>query len=885
MEMNGYTAVPRTGEIIIDGATVNENPAAVFRGLGCVTGNGSSRLLMDYKANFPEVYEEIVKQLFAPSYGAGLTHIKVELGADVNSSSGTEPCVKRSAEEVPDVTRGAGFMLAADAKRINPAVTADLLRWGEPHWVTAAFEESKEAGFAARYQWYYETLVAAYITYGLTFDFISPDANETEKPDTEWLIYFAKHLREQENPPYDFSAIKLVASDETGTRLIAQEMLDNEELRNAVDVIGLHYTTYGDDNTQLLHDVYGKEIWYSEGIAPCNVPELSCRVDGNGMSGANGPIDVANRIINSYVNGRMVMYEFQPAVCGYYDGANYSPKQLLTANTPWSGHYNRDVGFYIAAHFTRFAEKGWQYVDSACYGDGEEEHAIWNTTHNFLTLVSPDRKQLTVHISNDSDMPRSYLIIVSRLPDMPQTLHLVESTGSDRPEQLERNWLRWIDDIHMHPVKGDAAFPVVVKPHSLLTLTSMDVSDLQTIRESYPAIAKPHRLELPYRERFAYDEKFLSERGSAPLYMTDQGGAFEIVTTEGGNVLQQMITKEQLPTDWRFGTTPSPLTCFGDDTWSNYRCSTKFRFASEELDNFAALGMRYNSAAVNPESAVCGVMLRLFTDGKWELCYMESILEVGKLEDFQYDGEHQLQLIGIGALIMAFVDGHSVAELKSENSPMVRSGRMCLQSAYYSNQFLEISAEPIQMPMPAYVYRLDCMAPQIEYADRAQNGWMLDGMADFRFFNRTCATGEAGSELKLEFCGSGISLLGKTERVIITLFLDGKLYAENVLIENTQFRESFYVIDGLSDGKHSLRLVIVEGTLDFDAAEILTDDPCPVYAPAKSASIPTVIPVERRPARPKKNIAKIAIPIAGIAATGLAVAFTVGTIMKKKKSK
>ena len=295
--------------------------------------------------------------------------------------------------------------------------------------------------------------------------------------------------------------------------------------------------------------------------------------------------------------------------------------------------------------------------------------------------------------------------------------------------------------------------------------------------------------------------------------------------------------------------------------------------------------MRYNSAAVNPESAVCGVMLRLFTDGKWELCYMENILEVGKLEDFQYDGEHQLQLIGIGALIMAFVDGHSVAELKSENSPMVRSGRMCLQSAYYSNQFLEISAEPIPMPMPAYVYRLDCMAPQIEYADRAQNGWMLDGMADFRFFNRTCATGEAGSELKLEFCGSGISMLGKTERVMITLFLDGKLYAENVLIENTQFRESFYVIDGLSDGKHSLRLVIVEGTLDFDAAEILTDDPCPVYAPAKPASIPTVIPVERRPARPKKNIAKIAIPIAGIAATGLAVAFTVGTIMKKKKSK
>ena len=89
------------------------------------------------------------------------------------------PGVKRTAEEVPEVTRGAGFMLAADAKRINPNVTADLLRWGEPLWVTAAFAESKEAGFAARYRWFYETLVAAYITYGLTFDYISPEKNCT----------------------------------------------------------------------------------------------------------------------------------------------------------------------------------------------------------------------------------------------------------------------------------------------------------------------------------------------------------------------------------------------------------------------------------------------------------------------------------------------------------------------------------------------------------------------------------------------------------------------------------------------------------------------------------------------------------------------------------
>ncbi len=871
----------KTSEIIVDGNTVNENPAAVFRGLGCVTGNGSSRLLMDYKLNFPEVYEEILRQLFAPDYGAGLTHIKVEFGADINSSSGTEPCVKRSAEEAPDVTRGAGFMLAADAKRINPAVTADLLRWGEPHWVTAAFEESREAGFAARYQWFYETLVAAYITYGLTFDYISPDANETDHADTEWLLYFAKALREQENPPYDFSAIKLVASDEVGSRTIAEEMLANEELRDAVDVIGLHYTTYGDDNTQLLHDVYGKEIWYSEGIAPCNVPALSCRVDGCGMAGANGPIDVANRIINSYVHGRMVMYEFQPAVSAYYDGSCYSPKQLMTATTPWSGHYSRDIGFWIASHFTRFARSGWQYVDSACFGDGEENHAIWNTTHNFLTLVSPDRTQLTMHISNDSDVPRSYLVIINHLPQLAKTMHFVETAGCGDQNQIDKNWFKVIDDVHVTAVKGDMAFPVVVKPHSLLTITTMDTNALK--EQKYPAIPPARRLTLPYRDDFSYADKLLAQRGNAPFYMTDQGGAFEIVQTENGTALQQMITKDALPTNWRFRGTPDPITCFGDDSWANYQCGTRFRFASEEPDNYAALGMRYNSAVTCPETSCCGPALRLYADGTWKFYSMDTVLSEGKLENFQYDSDHEIHMMAIGDLILAFADGCSVVEMRTEQRPMVCSGRMCLQSAYYQNQFLEVHADVIPMPMPAYCWRLDCLSPQIRYPAKAKNGWILNGMADYKFFNRTSALGESGSEMELRFYGSGVHLLGTSEHAVITLYLDGKLYAEHVEIKNSGYRECFYGVDQISESWHTIKLVIEDGSLEFDAAEIPTNSLNPVYTPPQPKAKPYTDTSTARSARKSRGLAKAAIPIAGAAATGLAIAFTVGAIVKKKK--
>lgn len=123
-----------------------------------VSANNSSRLLIDYKAENPDAYRELMDYIFG-SEGIGINHLKLEMGADVNSSSGTEPSVKRTEEEKADVTRGAGFQLAADAKAVNPDLTLDMLYWGLPKWVDEA-----EDKYAARYKWYKETLDAAYET-------------------------------------------------------------------------------------------------------------------------------------------------------------------------------------------------------------------------------------------------------------------------------------------------------------------------------------------------------------------------------------------------------------------------------------------------------------------------------------------------------------------------------------------------------------------------------------------------------------------------------------------------------------------------------------------------------------------------------------------------
>lgn len=121
-----------TVNIKIDGSKANTSENFLYRGQGMISCNGSSRLLLDYKEKNPESYNKILEHLYGKN-GLKFTHFKVEMGADVNTSSGTEPATMRYEDEKADVTRGAGFQLAADIKKINPDVTLDMLWWSEPN--------------------------------------------------------------------------------------------------------------------------------------------------------------------------------------------------------------------------------------------------------------------------------------------------------------------------------------------------------------------------------------------------------------------------------------------------------------------------------------------------------------------------------------------------------------------------------------------------------------------------------------------------------------------------------------------------------------------------------------------------------------------------------
>lgn len=183
---------------------------------------------------------------------------------------------------------------------------------------------------------------------------ISISAVQNERAaDTEWVKYLSEHLKNEDDSPYDYSQIKIVGGEGVCHWAFANDMLEDEALMNAVDVVGSHYTSWSTEEAQSLAYEYGKELWFSEASSPMSYSRGTYRYDGtgSGMSDISGLLDIANRIITMYPGGKMTLYEYQPVVSAYYDGVTYCQKQLISACDPWSGYFFLDGGEYNENYF------------------------------------------------------------------------------------------------------------------------------------------------------------------------------------------------------------------------------------------------------------------------------------------------------------------------------------------------------------------------------------------------------------------------------------------------------------------------------------------------------------------------------------------------------
>lgn len=781
-------------KITIDGNSMGK----VFRGLGMVSGNNSSRLLIDYKYEQPEKYQEILNHIFGKN-GLEITHFKLEMGADINSTSGTEPCVKRYENEPADVRRGAGFILAADARKINPELTLDMLFWSEPRWVT-----DSEDVYSARYKWYVENLCAAYDTFGLKFDYVSISRNE-RPVDGEWIKYFAERFRKEKNCPYDFSKIKIIAADEDNSWNIADIMVSDEKVRDSVDIIGTHYTSHSTENVRLLLDKYGKEIWFTEGSPPMEYSEGTFRFNGTGISEINGVLEIAARIAAMYPCGGMTMYEYQPVVSAYYDGVRFCHKQLINACEPWSGFYSLESGYFMSLHFSRFIKKGWKFIDSGCFCDGEkggDGHSLVNIKNCFMTAADPESGDYSVIIVNPTDSVVCADISVTGLKKSPDILNIWETRGPDGDSPFE-NYFRKTGEIRTENIDGSSRFSVNVKPFSLVTLSTLEI-ELPEIPE-----LKSEILTLPYYDDFSYEScgaNFLPERGFAPRFTTDQGGAFEVRKADGRNVLMQIITPETKSEEW--GGTPLPATSFGDDRWNNYEFSASVKLSESKTpsENYVGIGVRCFLACIG----MSGYSLLIYEDGSWKFNRNIETKLTGKY--ISGDKKAVIKISAENNKIRGYINGENVFEF-SDNA-VIGAGRAALYSSYDQNYFEFANIKPIGKF--TYINRSDDTDGCFEYS----GSWDHRLMSSFENYKRTISVGEAGASCKIAFDETGFGIFGKNEAgAVISVSVDGKILADNFAIPETGSREIFYSANGFENSHHAAEIKIISGTLSIDGIQ------------------------------------------------------------------
>ncbi|MBV7696231.1 GH59 galactosidase [Streptomyces sp. TRM70350] len=875
-------------EVVVNGDDVRADNVngLTYKGLGVLSCNSTSNLLMDYKAEHPGRYWQLIRVLFGGKNPL-INHVKVEMGSDTNTSTGSDPATMRTADELADASRSPGFQLAADAKTVNPKLKVSILRWVMPRWVQN--EWNKGTGSDEMYKWYKETILDAYEKYGYMVDYVDPDTNETRDPDEAFIKWYKKAIlsdtdfadprygipaKKREQAEKAYRSIKIIAADENTTLNIGPSMLSDAELFGMVDAVGYHYTTEdrhdgpaGSDTnlpyTRLAtgENKYGedKEVWYSEGVGSFGYTDY--RVNNTegpngtstGIGGVQSALDLANRSVKSYANSKRTHYIFQPAIGSFYEGAQYSHKELVSARDPWSGHLHYDAAFYVMQHFTQFAKTGWENdtntagiwrtVPEASYSgvSGTVDLDGSNGAPSYMTLADPRKKDFSTIVVNDSDQPRTYRIKAEnmRLGSDP-TMEIWETRGPDAGRPYDANFKRLVDEIRPG---GAGYYTYTVKPRSIVTLTTLDKSHDKATKQRLPeswdrtvldtdATGTKHntRDKVLYADDFGYEEEgrvqvgtgngahktsqpYLRSRGNQPRYMVDQTGAWEVgEDASGNNVLYQYMDQSMKDTGaWNRHT---PNTTVGDFRWENYRATVDVSFPDPD-GGLAALGVRQQKGMAISDAAY---NVRIGPTGAWTFYEYGRAVTSGTVA--ASDG-YRLAIEAKGATVTTYIDGKAVSTYQ-DPTPQTE-GRVKLGSDFHKTAFDNLKVEKIDGYTPYARAQLDNMDSSVTYdgtwSRKASFGDPMD-------WYRSTSTGTtAGSSFTVPFTGTGIDVIGGNDgTAVLDVYVDGRLIARDAKTAATDKRLATYALRGLPDGAHTARFVLKSGKIVLDAFNAISGD-------------------------------------------------------------
>lgn len=886
------TASAADTDFVLDGNNIKAGNVngLTFKGFGVLSGNSSSALLMDYKSEHPEKYAELLQILFGGKNPI-MTHVKIEMGNDRNNSTGPDPSTMRWENETANVKRHPGFQLAADAKKVNPNLKVSILRWNAPGWANSNDKI---------YTWYKNTILAAYSQYGYMVDYVNPGVNE-QAPDLTWTKQYAQRIKADSTGFNNaderalYNNIKVVISDEVSVGSFGDDMVSDATLRDAVSVAAYHYNT--DDNSmgsfKKLAESYDKEVWNSE--AQATFSNSSFRPNNNmkdptaagtGIGGINGPLEMGNTVIKGFVNSRRTHFIYQPAIGSFYEGGQFSFKELISARDPWSGWIHYDAGLVILRHFSWFSKAGWENksntagvwraVPQASFTGATGTNPVngRNGTPSYMTIASPDKHDFSTVFINDSEYSKTYTFkTINMAYTANPSLEVWETRAADKGAAFNSNYMKYTGKVSAN---SSGVYTVSLKPFSVVTVTTLSNSGKADFNTPLPVEGERPVLDtdktgskqdtsdnILYADSFDYSDKtapvigeggeikgtqsYIDSRGgqksAIPRYTSDRNGAFEAYMPDGSNnyILRQQVDQSGmgLGGTWNNG---NPITGIGDNRWMNYKASVDVSFehnSTEGGNNYAAIGARQQGGDNSHYLNGTPYILKFWFDGGWSLVVNGSSVASGnvvsgsggvKISGFNtaYNAWHNISIMVADNKVTAYLD-NTILYTYTDSSPRL-SGRVDLASGYYNTRFDNLKVETIEGYTPYYSEMLD----NLEMYDLSSapatkliysGSWAHENGKSMYNYQRSLSTSRGdGAALQYSFKGTGLDILGPNNgSAKLEVTVDGKVVDASVSTKVSGNLYQTFTLHGLEYGNHTVRLKVVSGTLVVDAVGIVAN--------------------------------------------------------------
>ncbi|MDR1798554.1 MAG: Ig-like domain-containing protein, partial [Bifidobacteriaceae bacterium] len=673
-----------------------------------------------------------------------------------------------------------------------------------------------------------------------------------------------------------FQSIKIIVDDDTNDPNFGSYLIDNTSgLRDVVDVAAWHYYTDDDSSGRFknLADNYDMEVWNSEAQAtfsnsttrPNNNTADPTKV-GTQLGGVNSPLEMGVTVVKGFVNSRRTHFIYQPAIGSFYEGGQYSYKEIISARDPWSGWIHYDAAVAILQHFTSFAVVGWENdTNTAGIWRGIPQASVTTATGtnnvngrnggaNYMTLGAPDKSDFSTIIVNDSQYAKTYRITPTNFTfPAGQALAVWATSAADEGEAFNADYKEFRGNV---TPDANGTYVVAVEPWSIVTVTSLDVTGDANWATPLPVEGERTVLDagqgVLWADDFDYTgktvpvlasdgslsgatEDFVTSRGGAtgaiPLYTWDQNGAFEAyLAADGEWVLRQQVDTETTGVGgyWNNG---DPLTSIGDLRWSNYYASTDVRFErTPSSSQYAAIAARLTGGENGWQIAQAPYAVRLYPNGNWQLLRRGTTVASGVVAGYDPAAWTNIGIKVAGATATAYIDGQPVGSY-TDAVPYL-TGRVVLASSFYNVQFDNLSVERVDGYLPYYGDLIDGMdmktlddppAPKLQYTGT----WAHANGQGMHIYGRTQSTSSAaGSTVSYTFTGTGIDLVGpNTGTGVIDVAVDGTTIAYSQATQASGQYQQTYALRGLKLASHTVTFTLVSGTLAVDAVGVLTVPP------------------------------------------------------------